>query len=89
VRHDLKLTPDGDRWSVSGAVDIERVRYPIVVAAAELLKAGVADRDDTLRVDWTGTPFTVRLASMIDYRPSEARRYAERPPWRERREAGE
>jgi len=84
VRHNLKLTTDGDRWTVTGAVDLAPGRHPIVVAAAKLLKDGVASRADELRVEWPGTTFTVSVGAVVDYRPSQARLAAERP-WRDRR----
>jgi hypothetical protein len=82
MRHQLKLkTDDLGRWSTAGAIELEGVRHPIIVAAAALLEAGDASRDDSLDIEWPGmTPFSVSLAAMIDYRPSPARLAMERRP---------
>jgi hypothetical protein len=76
--HNLHLEAVPGGWSVSGAVAIEHSRLPTVDAASALVAIGNASPKDSIRVEWQGSPFVASVAAVRNYRPSLARRAAER-----------
>ena len=77
MQHVIRLTGERE-YLVTGAVSLTS-RQPVVDAVKALVESGNAKPSDTIRVNWAeGTPFTVRVNRLLDYRPSDARRAVDR-----------
>jgi hypothetical protein len=76
--HNLHLEAVPGGWSVSGAVSIANSRTPTADAAKALVADCCARPNDSIRVQWQGSPFVASVAAVLAYRPSPARQSAQR-----------